>query len=144
MQCSARHLNDNHGGPCYPPGIRRVDALVDAQESLARIAASGKSGPTLSLLDRLHAFIDRHVAEQQNTFSRVRAYKDQMREVVDILTAEDGASLTDRGPFFDAKIEELPSFPDDKTYNEKLTTTWRINWKPVSSIQVIKRDIVIK
>jgi len=29
--CSAVRgiLNDNHGGPCNPPGIRMVDALAD-------------------------------------------------------------------------------------------------------------------
>ncbi len=72
--CSAVRgiLNDNHGGPCNPPGIRMVDALADVQESLARIALSGKSGPAFSLLDRLKGFIDRGVAEQQDTFSRVR------------------------------------------------------------------------
>jgi len=45
-------LNDNHGGPCNPAGIRIVDALADVQESLGRIAASGKSGPAFSLLGR--------------------------------------------------------------------------------------------
>ena len=76
--CSAVRgiLNDNHGGPSNPPGIRMVDALADVQESLARIAASGKSGPAFSLLDRLKGFIDRGVAEQQDTFSRVRGYTD--------------------------------------------------------------------
>ncbi len=128
--CSAVRgiLNDNHGGPSNPPGIRMVDALVDVQESLARIAASGKSWPALSLLDRLKGFIDRGVAEQQDTFSRVRAYTAQVREVVDILTAEDGASLTDREPFFEAKIAEFQSFPDDKTYNDmaKIMTSFQV------------------
>ena len=46
--CSAVRgiLDDNHGGPCNPAGIRMVDALADVQDSLARIPASGKSGPS--------------------------------------------------------------------------------------------------
>jgi len=51
-----------------------VDTLADVQESLARIAMSGKSGPAFSLLNRFKGFIDRGVAEQQDTFSSVRSY----------------------------------------------------------------------
>jgi len=114
--CSAVRgiLNDNHGGPCNPPGIRIVDALGDVHESLARILASGKCGPAFSLLDRLKGFIDRGVAEQEDTFSRVRGYTAQVREVVKVLTVEDGMSLADREPLLAAKIAELQSFADDK------------------------------
>jgi len=94
-----------------------VDALADVQESLARIAVSGKSGPAFSLLDRLKGFIDRGVAEQQDTFARVRSYTAQVREVVAILAVKEGMSLDDREPLFAAKIIELQSFADDKTYH---------------------------
>ena len=116
--CSAVRgiLNDNHGGPCNPSGIRMVDALADVQESLARVAASGQTGPAFSLLDRLQGFIDRGVAEQQETFSRVRGYTDQVREVVQILTVEDGSTLGEQEPLFAAKIEEFQSFSEDKTF----------------------------
>ncbi len=115
--CSAVRgiLNDNHGGPCNPPGIRMVDALADVQDSLGRIAASGKSGPALSLLNRLKGFIDRGVAEQQDTFSRVRTYTAHVREVVKIMSVDEGASLADREPLFASKIAELQSLSDDKT-----------------------------
>jgi hypothetical protein len=117
--CSAVRgiLNDNHGGPCNPPGVRMVDALADVQESLGRIAASENSGPAFSLLDRLKGFIDRGVAEQQDTFSRVRAYTVHVREVVEILTVDEGASLVGRESLFAAKFAELQSFPDDKIYH---------------------------
>ena len=128
--CSAVRgiLNDNHGGPCNPPGIRMVDAFGDVQESLARIAVAGKSGPAFSLLDRLKGFIDRGVAEQQDTFSRVRGYTVQVRAVVEILTVEDGMSLADREPLFAAKITELQSFADDKTYHAmaKMMTSFQV------------------
>ena len=94
-----------------------VDAFGDVQESLARIAVAGKSGPAFSLLDRLKGFIDRGVAEQQDTFSRVRGYPAQVREVVEILTVEDGMSLADQEPLFAAKTAELESLSNDKTYN---------------------------
>ena len=95
-----------------------VDAMADVQDSLARIAASGKSSGAFSLLDRLKGFIDRGVAEQQETFSRVRGYTAQVREVVKILTVEDGALLADREPLFEAKIAELQSFSDDKVHHD--------------------------
>ncbi len=116
--CSAVRgiLNDNHGGPCNPSGIRMVDALADVQESLGRIAASGKSGAAFTLLDRLKGFIDRGVAEQQETFSRVRGYTDQVREVVEILSVEEGGSLSGREPLFAARRAEFESFADDKIY----------------------------
>lgn len=107
-------LNDNHGGPCHPPGVRMVDALADVQESLERIASSGEVGSAFSLLTRLKGFIDRGVAEQKSAFSRVRAYTARVREVIDIMTVEDGSSLVDREPLFTAKIAELQASPEDK------------------------------
>jgi hypothetical protein len=128
--CSAVRgiLNDNHGGPCQPPGIRMVDALADVQESLARIAASGEVGPAFSLLDRLKGFIDRGVAEQQDTFSRVRAYTADVRAVVEILTVDDGASVAGREPLFAAKLAEFQSFPDDQIYHgmAKMMTSFQV------------------
>ncbi len=40
-----------------------------------------------------------------------------MREVVGILTVEEGMSLADREPLFAAKTAELPSLADHTTYN---------------------------
>jgi len=107
-------LNDNHGGPYNPPGLRMVDALADVQESLDRIAASGQEGPAFSLLNRLNGFIDRGIADQHDAFSRVRAYTAQVREVIDIMNVE--SPLVEREPLFTAKIAEFQTFPDDKTY----------------------------
>lgn len=109
-------LNDNHGGPYNPPGIRMVEALADVQQSLERIASSGKQGPAFGLLDRLKGFIDRGVAEQKEAFTRVRAYTAHVRQVMDILNVDDGSSLAERQPLFTAKIAELQAIVDDKTY----------------------------
>ena len=62
-----------------------VDALADVQQSLDRIASSGKVGPAFSLLGRLKGFIDRGVADQQAAFSCVRSYTAHVREVIDIM-----------------------------------------------------------
>ena len=117
--CSAVRgiLNDNHGGPSNPPGVRMVAALADVQESLERIATSGKSGPAFSLLDRLKGFIDRGVAEQQETFSRVRAYTAHVCDVMEILSVDEGASLAGRESLFAAKLAEFQSLADDKVYH---------------------------
>ena len=93
-----------------------VDALADVQHSLERIASSGQAGPAFSLLARLKGFIDRGVTDQQDAFSRVRAYTVRVREVIDILTVEDGSSLSERQPLFASKIAEFQEFPDDKIY----------------------------
>jgi hypothetical protein len=61
-------LNDNHGGRYHPAGLRMFEALGDVQGSLRRVASSGNVGPALELLARLMAFIDRGVANQQESF----------------------------------------------------------------------------
>ena len=109
-------LNDNHGGPYHPPGVRMVDALADVQQSLERISSSGKVGPAFLLLDRLKGFIDRGVADQQDAFSRVRSYTAQVRAVMDIMNVKDGSSLAEREPLFTAKIAELQSIANDTIY----------------------------
>jgi hypothetical protein len=55
-----------------------LDSLADVQQSLERIASSEKVGPAFTLLHRLHGFIDRGVADQQQTFAQVRKYTDQV------------------------------------------------------------------
>ena len=49
-------------------------------------------------LRELKGFIDRGVAEQQETFSRVRGNMDQVREVVQVLTLEEGSTLGEQQP----------------------------------------------
>jgi hypothetical protein len=109
-------LNDNHGGPYHPAGVRMRKALCDVQESLDRVASSGKFGPAFDLLKRLKGFIDRGVADQQESFTRVREYTDQVRQVMDLLTDEDGPPLTERESQFAAKIEAFRCFADDVVY----------------------------
>jgi hypothetical protein len=110
-------LNDNHGGPYHPAGVRMLEALSDVQESLDRVASSGKVAPAFGLLKRLKGFIDRGVADQQESFTRVREYTDQVRQVMDLLTDQDGPPLAERESQFAAKIEVFRCFADDVVYS---------------------------
>lgn len=120
-------LNDNHGGPYHPAGMRMLEALGDVQESLGRVASSGKSGPAFNLLGRLKGFIDRGVADQQDSFTRVREYTDQVRRVMDLLTDADGPPLAKRESQFAAKIEAFQCLTDDIVYAHfaKVMTSFR-------------------
>jgi hypothetical protein len=107
--CSAVRgiLNDNHGGPAHPAGLRMLDALSDVQKSLSRVVSSGKVGSAIDLLARLKGFIDRGVASQQKSFTDVRKHTRQVRQVMKLLTAEDGLSLAKRKSLFAAKLDEF-------------------------------------
>jgi hypothetical protein len=109
-------LNDNHGGPYHPAGMRMLEALCDVQESLERVASSEKIGPAFDLLKRLKGFIDRGVADQQESFTRVREYTDQVRQVMDLLTDQDGPPPAERESQFTAKIEAFRCLADDTVY----------------------------
>ena len=109
-------LNDNHGGPYHPAGLRMLEALCDVQGSLDRVASSEKVGRAFDLLKRLKGFIDRGVAERQELFTRVREYTDQVRQVMDLLREEDGPPLAERESPFAAKIEAFQCFADDAVY----------------------------
>ena len=110
-------LNDNHGGPYNPPGMRMLGALADVQQSLERVALTEKIGPGFALLHRLHGFINRGVADQQQAFKRVRQYTDQVRQVMDLMNADNNPSAANRESQFMAKIDEFKSSPDDKIYS---------------------------
>ncbi len=110
-------LNDNHGGPYHPAGMRMLEALRDVQESLDRVASSGKVGPAFDLLKRLKGFIDRGVADQQESFTRVREYTIQVRQVMDLLTDQDGPPSAERESRFTAMIEGFRCFSNDVVYS---------------------------
>jgi hypothetical protein len=108
--------NDNHGGPAHPAGLRMLEALGDVQKSLARVAAYGKSGPEIDLLARLKGFIDRGVDDQRESFTRVRQYTRQVRQVMDFLTREADLPLVKRKSRFAAKLDEFQRREDDGVY----------------------------
>ena len=94
-----------------------LEALGDVQESLERIACSGKLGPAIELLKRLKGFIDRGMADQQEFFSRVQQYTEQVRQVMDLLTDPSGPPFAERESQFAAKIEEFRNIADDAVYS---------------------------
>ena len=120
-------LNDNHGGPRHPAGLRMLEALGDVQASLRRVASSGKAGPALDLLSRLKGFIDRGVADQQESFLPVRQYTRQVRYVMNLLTSGGGLPLAKRRSRFAAKVREFQRRADDETYAHfaKVMTSFR-------------------
>jgi len=107
-------LNDGHGGPAHPAGLRMLEALGDVQESLTRVASSGKGGPARGLLARLKGFIDRGVADQRDSFRRVRRYMRQVRQVMNLVTNQDPLPLAKRVSRFAAKVNEFQRRADDK------------------------------
>ena len=109
-------LNDGHGGPAHPAGLRMLEALRDVQASLTRVASSRKRGPALDLLARLKGFIDRDVADQRESFRRVQQYTQQVRQVMKLLTNEDSVPLAKRRSRFAAKVSEFQDRADDKVY----------------------------
>jgi len=61
-------------------------------------------------------FIDRGVAGQAEVFTRVRGSTDHVREVVEILSVNEGGSLSGREPLFAAKLAEFETHADDPIY----------------------------
>jgi len=116
--CSAVRgiLNDNHGGPAHPAGLRMLESLGDVQKSLQRVASSKKVGLAIDLLARLKGFIDRGVADQRKPFTRVRQYTRHVRHVMKLLTGEDGLLLAKRKSRFAAKLDEFQRREDDGVY----------------------------
>ena len=109
-------LNDNHGGPAHPAGLRMLEALGDVQKSLRRVVSSRKAGPAFDLLARLRGFIDRGVADQRKSFIRVKEYTQQVRQVMNLLTNADGLAMANRQSRFTAKLKVFQRRGNDKIY----------------------------
>jgi len=110
-------LNDNHGGPYHPSGMRMLEALGDVQESLEHIASSGKLDPATELLQRLKGFLDRGMADQQVSFSRVQQYTEQVRQVMDLLTDPNEPLWAERETEFVAKMKAFQNHADDAVFS---------------------------
>jgi hypothetical protein len=135
-------LNDNHGGPYNPPGVRMRSALADVQQSLERVALTKKVGPGFALLHRLQGFINRGVADQQQAFARVRQYTDQVRQVMDLMSPDNNPSVANRESQFMAKIDEFKSSPGDKIYSHfaKVMASFQVGLFAGPEIGLYPRD----
>jgi hypothetical protein len=83
-------LNDNHGGPQRPPGIRMLDALKEVSRSLKRLKKLSHGGHIHDLLMRLNGCIEKGVAAQQETFKQVRFYTTHVCRVIELLSPDAG------------------------------------------------------
>lgn len=83
-------LNDNHGGPQRPPGIRMLDALNEVSRSLNRLKKPAPDNRVYELLVRLNACIEKGVADQRETFERVRFYTTHVCRVIELLSPDAG------------------------------------------------------
>lgn len=83
-------LNDNHGGPQHPPGIRMLDALKEVSRSLNRLKKPSHGSRIHDLLMRLNDCIGKGVATQQETFERVRFYTTHVCRVIELLSPDAG------------------------------------------------------
>ena len=81
-----------------------------------RVASRGEVGSAFDLLQRLKGFIDRGVADQQEAFACVWQYTEEVRQIMDLLTDEDGPPLAERKSQFTAKIEAFRCRGEDMVY----------------------------
>jgi hypothetical protein len=86
-------LNDNHGGPLRPPGLRMAEALEAVSLSLER-NLKARPTPITSRLKRLQRCIQRGVAVYQQEKSDIVTYVTQIQQVVETLNAENGPRNT--------------------------------------------------
>jgi hypothetical protein len=120
-------LNDNHGGPAHPAGLRMLEALADVQKSLCRVASSGKAGPGFDLLTRLEGLIGRGVMDQRESFLRVREYTRHVRWVMNLLAHPNGLPLAKRRSQFAAEVKTFQRRARDGVYAHfaKVMTSFR-------------------
>jgi hypothetical protein len=95
-------LNDNHGGPQRPPGIRMLDALNEVSQSLNRLNKPPHGSHVHDLLVRLNGCIEKGVSDQQETFDRVRFYTTHVCRVIELLSPDAGDTV-----YREQQFEEL-------------------------------------
>ncbi len=82
-------LNDNHGGPLRPPGLRMAEALEDVSLSIGR-NLHYRNTPINSRLKRLYEGIQRGLAIYDQEKRQIVTYVTHMTQVFETLNAEHG------------------------------------------------------
>jgi len=82
-------LNDNHGGPLKPPGLRMAKALEEVSWSIGRNLNQRKT-PIYSKLKRLQGCINRGLSIYQKDRREIEQYVREIEKVSNTLNAEDG------------------------------------------------------
>lgn len=108
-------LNDNHGGPKRPPGIRMLDALNEVSRSLNRLRTPAHDSDIHELLMRLNGCIEKGVADQRETFERVRFYTAHVCRVIELLSPDAG-DATDREKQFEQLQQTFQNHSNDAVF----------------------------
>ena len=108
-------LNDNHGGPQRPPGIRMLDALNEVSRSLNRLKKPPHGSHVHDLLVRLNGCIEKGVSGQQETFERVRFYTTHVCRVIELLSPDAG-DAADRERQFEELQQTFQNHSDDVVF----------------------------
>jgi hypothetical protein len=82
-------LNDNHGGPLNPPGLRMANALEEVSKSLERNLKHGKT-PISSKLKCLNERISRGLSVYQQDKAEIVEYVEEIKKVFDTLDSKLG------------------------------------------------------
>jgi hypothetical protein len=91
--CSAVRgiLNDNHGGPLRPPGLRMAEALEEVSQSIERNLKLGKT-PISSKLKSLNRCIKRGLSIYDKERKKIVRYVKAIQRVMKTLNPETGTS----------------------------------------------------
>ena len=82
-------LNDNHGGPLTPPGLRMAKALEEVSQSIEH-NISLKETPIYSKLKRLYGYIKRGLSIYYSEQKEVEKYAKEIKKVENTLNSEKG------------------------------------------------------
>jgi len=82
-------LNDNHGGPLTPSGLRMAKALEEVSQSI-ECSMEQKETPIYSKLKRLHSYIKRGLSIYYSEQKEVEKYANEIKFVANTLNSEKG------------------------------------------------------
>jgi len=84
-------LNDNHGGPLNPPGLRMANALKEVSQSIERNLKRGKT-PISAKLKRLNGCIKRGLSIYQQDKAKIEEYVGKIDRIFKTLDSKSGSS----------------------------------------------------
>lgn len=116
-------LNDNHGGPLTPPGLRMAKALEEVSNSLERNLKHGKT-PISSKLKRLDGFIKRGLSVYQQDITEIVEHVEKIKEIFKTLDPQSGTKSSRLRRFKKIK-KELAVFDDSvKVHMNKIMNSF--------------------
>jgi len=82
-------LNNNHGGPLTPSGLRMAKALEEVSQSI-ECSMEQKETPIYSKLKRLHSYIKRGLSIYYSEQKEIEKYANEIKFVANTLNSEKG------------------------------------------------------